>query len=167
MTILTDDELLKQRAVRLTGPIDDAVARGAISRLLFLQYQDRAAPIKLLVDSPGGSITACMAILDTMDHLMPPVHTCCTGLGAGTALVVLAHGARGHRTCWADSQFVFAPVWSTSGSEVSEDQLEDARRELAAVLARDTGRSEAEVRAELNGCRWLSAAEAHAWGIVD
>jgi ATP-dependent Clp protease protease subunit len=104
MTEPTDDELLKRRAIRLAGPVEDAVAVEAIARLLFLQHQDRAAPVYLLVDSPGGSVVAAMSILDTMEHLAPPVHTCCTGQAGGTALMVVAHGARGHRTASAGAR---------------------------------------------------------------
>jgi len=163
----SNDELLTFRAVRLTGPVGDEVAKDAIARLLFLQYEDRAAPVYLLVDSPGGSVAAGMAILDTMKYLAAPVYTHCTGYAAGMALWVVAHGARGHRTASAGARFMFVPLWSPGGSDASEDDLERARRELAEVLARDTGRSEAEVRAVLKNGQSLSAAEALAWGIVD
>src|SRR5947209_5309549 len=93
MTDASADKLLEKRIILINGPIEDKGATEVIARLLYLNHLDNKAPVRLLVNSPGGSFAAGMAILDTMDDIGPPIFTCCTGNASGMALAVVAHGA--------------------------------------------------------------------------
>src|SRR5689334_8353591 len=99
------EKLLKDRIVYLGSEIDDGVANVVIAQMLYLQDQDRSAPITLYINSPGGVVTSSLAIRDTMDELGLPVQTCCIREAVGTALLLLAHGVPGKRTALPEARF--------------------------------------------------------------
>jgi ATP-dependent Clp protease protease subunit len=161
------DKLLDQRIILLNGPIHDENATEVIARLLYLDHLDGKTPIRICVDSPGGSFAAGMAILKTMDDIEPPVHTCCTGKASGMALAIVAHGAEGHRTASADARFTFTQIWSLETGENVEQQLEKDRQVFIGLLVKDTRRTGQKVLTDMEQERSLTATEAHANGIID
>jgi ATP-dependent Clp protease protease subunit len=116
--------LLKDRVIFLETVIDDEAARSVIAQLLFLQMSDPRAPVRLYLNSPGGSITSAFAILDTMDFVKFSVHTYCIGSAGGTAVLILAHGARGFRTVEESAEIIFS---TTRICESSEDPAKAKR----------------------------------------
>lgn len=161
------DEYLKQRIILIEGVIEDGSATDIIAKLLYLNYLDSNKPLRLLVNSPGGSFTAGMAIMDTVDHIGPAVHTCCTGNASGIALALVAHGAKGHRTALPGADFVFTPIWAGEAGDGVAEQLEKDWQVLVDLLAKDTDRSASEVRQDMENSRRLSADDARANGIID
>src|SRR5262245_7871662 len=102
----TDDRLLTQRIVFLREPIDDKVANEAMARLLYLQHQDPEPDIRLYINSPGGSVTASLAIHDTIEHLKCDVWTCVIGQAASGACLIAAAGTKGKRTATPNARFM-------------------------------------------------------------
>lgn len=167
MTSPDANKLLDQRIILLNGPIHDENATEVIARLLYLNHLDRKTRIRICIDSPGGSFAASMAILQTMDDIEPPVHTCCTGNASGMALAIVAHGARGHRTASADARFTFTQIWSLETGEEVQQQLEIDRLAFIRLLVKDTKRKAHDVLADMEQERSLTATEALANGIID
>jgi ATP-dependent Clp protease protease subunit len=161
------DKLLEQRIILIDGPIEDKSATEVIARLLYLNHLDNKAPVRLLVNSHGGSLAAGMAILDTMDTIGPPILTCCTGNASGIALAVVAHGAKGLRTASAEAKFLFIPIWSLETGGKVENRLKKDRQVFIDLLVKDTKRKPSEVQTDMENERSLNAAEARAYGIID
>src|SRR3989344_3387109 len=103
--------LLKERIIFLTGPIDDDVANIVIAQLLFLQNEDSKKDISLYINSPGGSVTAGLAILDTMNYIKPDVATVCVGIAASAAAVILAAGQKGKRFALPNAEVMIHQPW--------------------------------------------------------
>ena len=102
--------LLRERIIFLGGPIDDYMANIVIAQLLFLEHEDPTKEIKLYINSPGGSVTAAMAMYDTMNHIKPDVSTVCVGIAASAAAVILSSGAKGKRFCLPNSEVMIHQV---------------------------------------------------------
>jgi ATP-dependent Clp protease protease subunit len=167
MTDASTDRLLEQRIVQIQGEIDEKGAIEIIARLLYLQHVDNEAPVRIVVDSPGGSFIAGMAILQAMDDLGPPIYTRCSEAAGGMALAIVAHGAKGHRTAGAEAHFRFAQIRNEATRNEVSQGLEKGRQDLVGLLVKDTGRTAAEVRADMETERSLTAAQALADGIID
>jgi len=159
------DELLRQRVVLLCGELDEQRATDVIARLLFLQHEDPCEPITLLIDSPGGSVVAGMAIIDTMGTLSPLVRTRCEGGADGMAAVILACGQQGERVVVRGSSLSLTQV--TARIEGKEAALERTRQRLAGVLAERTNREAQPVAEDMAEGRFFDAAAAVVYGLAD
>jgi ATP-dependent Clp protease protease subunit len=159
------EELLRQRVVLLCGPLDDQQATEVIAKLLFLQYEDPRQPITVLIDSPGGSVTAGMAIIDTMGTLSPPVRTRCDGIADGMAAVILASGQCGERVVVRGSSLSLTPV--TVGVEGKQVALERTRELLAEVLADRLNRGTKSIAQDMAAGRSFDPPAAVEYGLAD
>lgn len=164
--------LLKERIVFLGTAIDDEVANLIIAQLLFLQSEDPTKDINLYINSPGGSVTAGLAIYDTMQFLRPPVVTYCLGQAASMGAVLLAAGSKGRRYALPNSRImIHQPLGGVSGqaSDISIQAREILRMKdrLNELLASHTGRTMEEIVRDTDRDNFMSATEAKAYGIVD
>ena len=163
--VRNDYELLRQRVVLLSGELDEERATQVIARLLFLQHEDSRAPITLLIDSPGGSVVAGMAVIDTMGTLSPPVRTRCEGSAGGMAGVILACGRQGERVVVRGGSVSFGPV--IAGVEGQQAALERTRQRLAVFLAERLNRDARSVTADMAAGRSFDAPAAVEYGLAD
>ncbi len=165
--------LLKDRIVFLGGPIDDDVANLIISQLLFLESEDPKKDIRLYINSPGGSVTAGMAIYDTMQYVKPDVATMCVGIAASMGAFLLASGKKGKRFALPNSEILLhqVAVDSIGGQateiEISARQILKTKQRLNQVLAKHTGQTLAKIEKDTERDFWLSAEEAKAYGVID
>jgi len=165
--------LLKERIIFLGGPVSDAVANTVIAQLLFLEHEDPKKDIKLYINSPGGSVTAGMAIYDTMQYVRPDVATMCVGIAASMGAFLLAAGKKGKRFTLPNSEILLhqVAVDSIGGQateiEISARQILKTKARLNQILAKSTGQSLAKVEKDTERDFWLSAEEAKAYGVVD
>jgi len=165
--------LLKERIIFLGGPVSDAVANTVIAQLLFLEHEDPKKDIKLYINSPGGSVTAGMAIYDTMQYVKPDVATMCVGIAASMGAFLLAAGRKGKRFTLPNSEILLhqVAVDSIGGQateiEISARQILKTKQRLNQILAKSTGQSLAKVEKDTERDFWLSAEEAKEYGVVD
>jgi ATP-dependent Clp protease protease subunit len=163
----TDDQLLENRELVLRGVIDDKLANEVVAKLLFLQHKDGHAPITLHIDSPGGSVSAGLAIVDTIDYVSPPVRTCCHSLAAAMATIIAAHGARGYRLAGSDSKLLLSEAYVDQNVTAQDGEVDKVNRILTEFVARDTGRSFEEVTWTIKAGAYLSASQAKDFGLID
>lgn len=165
------DKSLQKRIVALDLPISDEDATVVIAKLLFLQSQSARDPITLAIDSPGGSVTACMAIIDTMQSLKPQVHTSCIGQAHGIATIILAAGSRGNRTAVSNATISFGilTIGSATGSMDRDKQAEFERiiRILVNITSQITGMTTEKVRTLFASGEPLTTTKATRLGIID
>jgi ATP-dependent Clp protease protease subunit len=165
--------LLKERIIFLGGPISDGMANTVIAQLLFLAHEDSKKDIQLYINSPGGSVTAGMAIYDTMQFVKPDVATMCVGIAASMGSFLLAAGKKGKRLTLPNSEILLhqVSVDSIGGQateiEISARQILKTKARLNQILAKSTGQSLAKVEKDTERDFWLSAEEAKAYGVVD
>jgi ATP-dependent Clp protease protease subunit len=164
--------LLKDRIIFLGTEIDDTVANLVIAQLLFLQGEDAAADIKLYINSPGGSVTAGLAIFDTMEHVKPAVSTIVVGMAASMGAILAACGAKGKRFSLPNSRvMIHQPSGGFSGTaadiEITAKEIIKIREKLNRILADRSGQKLDRVTADMDRDFWMSADEAKAYGIVD
>jgi ATP-dependent Clp protease protease subunit len=165
--------LLKERIIFLGGPVGDAVANTVIAQLLFLEHEDAKKDIQLYINSPGGSVTAGMAIYDAMQYVKPDVATMCVGIAASMGAFLLAAGKKGKRFTLPNSEILLhqVAVDSIGGQateiEISARQILKTKARLNQILAKHTGQSLAKVEKDTERDFWLSAEEAKAYGVVD
>jgi ATP-dependent Clp protease protease subunit len=165
--------LLKERIIFLAGPISDGVANVIIAQLLFLEHEDAKKEIKLYINSPGGSVTAGMAIYDTMQYVKPDVSTICVGVAASMGAFLLASGKKGKRFALPNSEILLhqVAVDSIGGQateiEISARQILKTKQRLNQILAKHTGQTLAKVEKDTERDFWLSAEEAKAYGVLD
>ncbi len=165
--------MLKERIIFLGGPISDAVANTVIAQLLFLAHEDSKKDIQLYINSPGGSVTAGMAIYDTMQFVKPDVATMCVGIAASMGSFLLAAGKKGQAIDAAElgDSFHQVSVDSIGGQateiEISARQILKTKARLNQILAKSTGQNVAKVEKDTERDFWLSAEEAKAYGVVD
>lgn len=164
--------LLKDRIIFLGSAIDDTVANAIIAQLLFLENQSPEKDIKLYINSPGGSVTAGMAIYDTMNFIKSDVSTICIGMAASMASVLLASGAKGKRFCLPNSEVMIHQVMGGTQGQASDIQIHAERivkmkRQLNEILATKSGQDVAKVEADADRDYFMSAKEAVAYGLVD
>ena len=165
--------LLKDNIIFLGRPVDDDVASLIIAQMLFLEAENPEKDIALYINSPGGSVSAGMAIYDTMQYIKPDVATYCVGQAASMAAVLLASGARGKRTVLPNSRVLIHQPW-LSGLQGQQSDIEIHARDmfmmrdrLDEILAYHTGKSKEEVHRDTERDRILGAQEAVEYGIVD
>jgi ATP-dependent Clp protease protease subunit len=164
--------LLKDRIIFLGGPINDAVANLVIAQLLFLEHEDPKKDIKLYINSPGGSVTAGMAIYDTMQHIRPDVSTMCVGMAASMGAVILASGAKGKRFALPNSQILIHQVMGGAEGQASEieitaKQILKMKEKLNQVLAKHTGQNVAKIERDTDRDYYMTSAEAKEYGLID
>lgn len=166
--------LLRDRIVFLAGQVDDSAANVVIAQLLFLSNDDPHADISLYVNSPGGSISAGMAILDTMQFVRCDVATYCVGMAASMGAVLLAGGARGKRYALPNSrvlihQPLIRGVLTGPATELDIEAREiiRLRKRLYEILAASTGQSVDQIERDCDRNKWLNAQEAVEYGCVD
>jgi ATP-dependent Clp protease, protease subunit len=165
--------LLKDRIVFLAGPIDDVVANIVIAQLLFLESEDPKKDIYLYINSPGGSTTAGLAIVDTMNHIKPPVSTVCVGLAASAGALILSAGEKGKRYALPNAEIMIHQPWlqgaggQASDIEITAKQILKTRENLNKLLAKNTGQSLAKVEKDVDRDYYMSADEAKSYGIID
>lgn len=167
--------LLKDRIIFLGGPIDDDVANLVVAQLLFLEAEDPEKDIFLYINSPGGSISAGMAIYDTMQYIRPDVHTICVGLAASMGAFLLASGAKGKRTALPNSEIlIHQPLIAGQGIsgqatevEIHAKHLLYVRERMNRILADRTGQSIERIAADTDRDHYMTADEAKEYGLVD
>lgn len=164
--------LLVDRIVFLGTPVDDMVANVIIAQLLFLQMSDPKKDIHLYINSPGGSVSAGLAIYDTMQFLTCDVNTYCVGMAASMGAFLLAAGTRGKRYALPNSDIMIHQVsggaqGTVSDVERSVEHMFKLKRRLNRLLALHTGKTEAEIERDSDRDYWMSAQEAKAYGLVD
>ncbi|MHB1653273.1 MAG: ATP-dependent Clp endopeptidase proteolytic subunit ClpP [Desulfitobacteriaceae bacterium] len=167
--------LLKDRIIFLGGAIDDDVANLIVAQILFLDAEDPEKDIFLYINSPGGSITAGMAIYDTMQYVRSDVHTICIGMAASMGAFLLAAGAKGKRTALPNSEIlIHQPLIGGHGLsgqateiEIHTKQLLRTREKMNRILAERTGQPIEKIAADTDRDRYMSAEEAKEYGIVD
>ncbi|MGD9518522.1 MAG: ATP-dependent Clp protease proteolytic subunit [Armatimonadota bacterium] len=164
--------LLRDRIVFIGTPIDDVVSSLVIAQMLFLQGEDPTEPINLYINSPGGSITAGLAIYDTMQYVSPEVHTWCIGQAASMAAVLLASGAKGHRYALPYSRILIHQPWGGLQGQATDIQIQAEeilrlRRWLNEILAERTGQSVDKIQQDTERDYYMTAEEARKYGIID
>jgi len=164
--------LLKDRIVFLGGGIDDDMANLIIAQLLFLESEDPKKDISLYVNSPGGSVTAGLAILDTMNHVKPDVSTVVVGMAASAAAVILAAGAKGKRYALPNSEVMIHQPWGgaqgqATDIEITARHIIATRDRLNKILAKTTGQPLAKIEKDVERDYFMMAEDAKKYGLVD
>jgi ATP-dependent Clp protease protease subunit len=166
------DLLLENRIIFMDGVINDGVANLIVMKLLFLQSENRHQDIHLYVNSPGGSVTATMAIYDTMQFLECDIATYCVGLAASGGAILVAGGAKGKRYALPHSKMMIHQPYGQVGGQVSDIEIQakdiiDTRESLNEVLAKHTGQPLSVIAKDTDRDRYLKSHEAKAYGLVD
>jgi len=164
--------LLKERIVFIGTPIDDDVANLIVAQLLFLEGEDAEKPINLYINSPGGVVTAGLAIYDTMQYIKPPVSTICVGQAASMAALLLLAGTKGRRFALPHSRIlIHQPLGGVQGQatdiDIQAKEIMRMRDRLNEIIETHTGRSIDQIRKDTDRDFFMSAAEAKEYGIVD
>lgn len=164
--------LLKERIIFLGGPIDDTVADLVIAQLLFLASEDAKKDVQLYINSPGGSVSAGMAIYDTMNFIEPDVSTICVGMAASMGAFLLAGGTKGKRYALENSKILIHQVMG--GAEGQATEIDIAAREILRtrdqmnkILAKNTGQSLDKIAQDTERDYYMTADEAKKYGVID
>lgn len=164
--------LLKDRVVFLGTGVNDAVANNVIAQLLFLENENSTKDITLYIHSPGGHVTAGLAIYDTMQYIKPDVSTVCVGIAASMSAILLAGGAKGKRFALPNSEvMIHQPLGGIEGQasdiQIHADHILRTKKRLNTILAKHTGKKLADVEKDTDRDNFLSAEQAKAYGIID
>ena len=164
--------LLKDRIVFIGSPINDDVANTVIAQLLFLESQNSKEDIKMYINSPGGSVSAAMAIYDTMQYVKPSVQTICIGLAASAASVLLSAGAKGKRFALPNAEVMIHQVLGGVEGQATDIDIHarhilKVRDRLNKILVKHTGQKLAKIEKDTDRDYFMSAEEAKTYGIVD
>jgi ATP-dependent Clp protease, protease subunit len=164
--------LLRERIIFLGTPVDDAVADSIVAQLLFLEAEDPEKDIQIYINSPGGSVTAGMAIYDTMQHISPDVVTICFGLAASMGAFLLSGGAAGKRMSLPSSRImIHQPLGGAQGQavdiEIQAKEILYHKRKLNELLASHTGQPLDKIEADTERDFFMSAEEAKNYGLID
>ena len=164
--------LLKDRIVFVGGEIDDNMANAIVAQLLFLQAQDSEKEVSMYINSPGGSVTAGLAILDTMKMVKCPVATYCVGQASSMGAILLAAGEKGRRFALPHARIMVHQPWGgaqgkASDIEITAREILRLKEMLNGILAEASGRTIDSVTNDTDRDHFMSAEEAKAWGIVD
>ncbi len=164
--------LLKERIIFLGGPITDDEANAIVAQLLFLEHEDPKKDIQLYINSPGGSVTAGLAIYDTMQHVKPDVSTICVGMAASMGAVLLAAGAKGKRFALPNAEVMLHQVMG--GAEGQAVEIEIAAKHilklkdrLNQILVKHTGQPMTKIEKDTDRDFYLSADDAKTYGLID
>jgi len=164
--------LLKERIIFLGGPIDDYTANIVIAQLLHLEYEDPKKDIHLYINSPGGSVTAGLAIVDTMNLIKPDVSTICVGIAASMGALLLSSGTKGKRFVLPNSEVMIHQVMGgaegqASDIEINAKHILRTKENLNKILAKNTGKTFAQIEKDADRDYWMTAEEAKKYGIID
>jgi len=164
--------LLKDRIVFVGTPIDDNIANMVIAQLLFLEADDPEKDIYLYVNSPGGSVTAGLAVYDTMQYIKPDVSTICVGMAASMGAVLLAAGAKGKRAALKNSKIMIHQPWggyqgTASDIEIHAKEIVKTKELLNNILVKHTGQPIEKIVADTDRDFFMSAEDSKAYGLVD
>lgn len=164
--------LMKDRIIFIGTPIDDRIAAVIVGQLLFLEAEDPDKPINLYINSPGGTVSAGMAIYDTMQYIKPKVRTICVGMAASMGALLLAAGAEGERLALPHSRImIHQPMGGAFGQasdiEIHAKEILRMRGELNEILAKHTGKSVEEIERDTDRDNFMSAHDAVYYGIID
>ena len=164
--------LLKERVIFLVGPVDDHVANLIVAQLLYLESENPEKDINLYINSPGGSVSAGLAIYDTMQFIKPDVSTMCVGQAASMGALLLAAGARGKRYCLPHSRvMIHQPLGGYQGQatdiEIHTREILKVRAQLNEVLARHSGQSVETIAEDTERDNFMSPEEAKEYGLID
>ncbi len=164
--------LLRERIVFLAGPIDDYTANIVIAQLLFLEAEDPKKDISLYINSPGGSVTAGLAIYDTMEHIKPDVATICVGIAASMGAVLLSSGAKGKRFALPNAEIMIHQVMGgaegqASDIEITARHILKTKENLNRILAKNTKKTTVQLTKDSDRDYYMSAEEAKDYGLVD
>ncbi len=164
--------LLKDRIIFLGSAIDDTVANAVIAQLLFLESQDQDRDIKLYINSPGGSVTAGLAIYDTMQYIKPSVSTICVGMAASMGAVLLTAGEKGKRFVLPNSEVMIHQVLGgvqgqATDIKIHAERILQVKDSLNKIIAKHTGQSLKKVEDDTERDKFLTAKDALDYGLVD
>jgi ATP-dependent Clp protease protease subunit len=165
--------LLKERVVFLVGPIDDYVANVVVAQLLFLESENPDKDINLYINSPGGSVSAGLAIYDTMQFLKPDVSTMCIGQAASMGSLLLTAGAKGKRYALPHSRIMIHQPWSggiqgqATDIDIHAREIINTRAKLDEILAKHTGQPIEQIAKDTDRDRFMSSEDARNYGLID
>ena len=164
--------LLKDRIIFIGGPIDDDIANSVVAQLLFLEGDDPDKDINLYINSPGGSVSAGLAIYDTMQYIKCEVSTICIGLAASMGAFLLSSGAKGKRYALPNSEImIHQPSGGTQGQasdiKIQAEWMLHTREKLNRILAENTGKPIEQIAIDTERDNFMSAEDAKAWGLID
>lgn len=164
--------LLKERIIFLSGGIDDAVANTVIAQLLFLQSEDPKKDISLYINSPGGSVTSTLAMIDTINHIKPDVSTVCVGMAASGGAWLLAAGAKGKRMSLPNAEvMIHQPLGGAEGQvsdiEITAKKMLRTKEKLTKMMSEFTGKDEKTISQDVDRDFWMTADEAKKYGVID
>ena len=166
--------LLKDRIVMLTGPVEDNMANSIIAQLLFLDAQDPTKDIYLYVNTPGGSVSAGLAIVDTMNFIKADVQTIVMGTAASMGTIIASSGAKGKRFMLPNAEYmIHQPMGGTDGGTqqtdmaIAAEHLLKTRNKLEQILADNSGKTVKQVHKDAERDYWMSAEETLAYGFID
>jgi len=164
--------LLKDRIIFIGTPIDDQIANLAIAQMIFLEGEDPDRDINLYIHSPGGSVTAGLAIYDTMQFVKPDVATLCMGQAASMGAVLLAGGAKGKRTALPNSRIMIHQPWGGTQGQVTDieiytKEVKTMKDLLNGILSKHTGRTVEQLERDTDRNNFMSSEEAKTYGLID
>lgn len=164
--------LLKDRIVILGTPVNDAVASSIMAQLLFLESEDPEKDINFYINSPGGVVSAGLAIYDTIQHIKCDVATTCMGMAASMGAVLLTAGAKGKRSCLPHSRvMIHQPLGGTQGQasdiEIEAKEILRVKKELSQILADHSNNTVEQIIEDSDRNKWMTAQEAKDYGLVD
>lgn len=164
--------LLKERIIFMGGPINDHIANLVIAQLLFLESEDPKKDISLYINSPGGSVTSTLAMLDTMNHVKPDISTVCVGIAASGAAVLLAGGQKGKRYALPNAEVMIHQPWGgaqgqATDIEITARHILNTRDRLNRILSKATGQTIAKIEKDVERDFFMEADEAKKYGIID
>ena len=164
--------LLRERIIFLGGPIDDHVANLIVAQLLYLEHTDSKKDISFYINTPGGSVTAGLAILDTMNHIKCDVSTVCVGIAASMGAVLMSAGAKGKRFALPNSEIMMhQPMGGTEGQAsdiaITAKNILRARDNLYSILSKNTGKTVGQIEKDADRDYWMNSEEAKKYGIID
>ncbi len=164
--------LLKERIIFLTGPIDDNLSNLIVAQLLFLESEDPKADISLYINTPGGSVTAGLSILDTMNFIKPSVSTLCVGQAASMGAVLLSGGVKNKRFCLSNSRvMIHQPLGSFQGQatdfDIQAKEILSIRKRLNEILSKNTGQTIKKIGSDTERDNFMNPDEAMKYGLID
>lgn len=164
--------LLKERIIFVTGAIDDHMANLVVAQLLFLESEDPKKDIFLYINSPGGSVSAGLGIVDTMNHIKPDVSTVCVGLAASMGSIILSQGAKGKRYALPNAEIMIHQPWGgaqgqASDIEITARHILKTRERLNKMLAKASGKTLSEIEKDTDRDFFMDAVDAKKYGLID
>lgn len=164
--------LLKERIVFVTGGIEDHMANLLIAQLLFLEAEDPKKDVQMYINSPGGSVSAGLALIDTMNHIKPDVSTVCVGMAASMGSVILSQGTKGKRNILPNAEVMIHQPWGgaqgqASDIEITAKHILNTRERLNKMLAKASGKSLSQIEKDTDRDFFMTAEETKKYGLVD